>query len=62
MLQNGDLLDAITSTSKYTERDAAVMIFNLALAVNHLHSLNIAHRDIKLENVLVKYCYSIYLI
>lgn len=53
LLQGGDLFDAITSTNKYTERDASGMLYNLASAIKYLHSLNIVHRDIKPENLLV---------
>lgn len=51
--QGGDLFDAITSSAKYTERDASVMVYNLAAALKYLHSINIVHRDIKPENLLV---------
>lgn len=50
--QGGDLFDAITSSAKYTERDATVMVYNLAGALKYLHSINIVHRDIKPENLL----------
>lgn len=53
LAQGGDLFDAITSSAKYTERDAGVMVYNLAGALKYLHSLNIVHRDIKPENLLV---------
>ncbi|XP_054454170.1 serine/threonine-protein kinase DCLK1b isoform X2 [Anoplopoma fimbria] len=53
LVKGGDLFDAITSTNKYTERDASCMLFNLASAIKYLHSLNIVHRDIKPENLLV---------
>lgn len=53
LVKGGDLFDAITSSSKYTERDASSMLFNLASAIKYLHSLNIVHRDIKPENLLV---------
>lgn len=51
--QGGDLFDAITSSNKYTERDASGMLYNLASAIKYLHCLNIVHRDIKPENLLV---------
>ena len=51
--QGGDLFDAVTSSSKYTERDASGMLYNLASAIKYLHNLNIVHRDIKPENLLV---------
>lgn len=51
--QGGDLFDAITSATRYTERDASGMLYNLANAIKYLHSLNIVHRDIKPENLLV---------
>lgn len=51
--QGGDLFDAITSSAKYTERDASTMVYNLAAALKYLHSINIVHRDIKPENLLV---------
>ncbi|XP_043555519.1 serine/threonine-protein kinase DCLK2 isoform X4 [Chiloscyllium plagiosum] len=51
--KGGDLFDAITSSTKYTERDASAMVYNLVSALKYLHSLNIVHRDIKPENLLV---------
>ncbi|XP_032466752.1 serine/threonine-protein kinase DCLK1 isoform X3 [Phocoena sinus] len=53
LVKGGDLFDAITSTNKYTERDASGMLYNLASAIKYLHSVNIVHRDIKPENLLV---------
>ncbi|KAM9363723.1 serine/threonine-protein kinase DCLK2 [Symphorus nematophorus] len=53
LVKGGDLFDAITSSAKYTERDATVMVYNLAGALKYLHSINIVHRDIKPENLLV---------
>ncbi|XP_056140629.1 serine/threonine-protein kinase DCLK1a isoform X1 [Lampris incognitus] len=53
LVKGGDLFDAITSTNRYTERDASCMLYNLANAIKYLHSLNIVHRDIKPENLLV---------
>lgn len=51
--QGGDLFDAITSSAKYTEKDASTMVYNLARALKYLHSMNVVHRDIKPENLLV---------
>lgn len=53
LVNGGDLFDAISSASRYTERDASGMLHNLASALAHLHKLRIVHRDIKPENLLV---------
>ncbi|XP_015200173.2 serine/threonine-protein kinase DCLK2 isoform X1 [Lepisosteus oculatus] len=53
LVKGGDLFDAITSSTKYTERDASAMVYNLASALKYLHCMNIVHRDIKPENLLV---------
>ncbi|XP_061102539.1 serine/threonine-protein kinase DCLK2-like isoform X4 [Conger conger] len=53
LVKGGDLFDAITSSTKYTERDASTMVFNLASALKYLHCMKIVHRDIKPENLLV---------
>uniref|UniRef100_A0AAY4ASY9 Serine/threonine-protein kinase DCLK2 n=1 Tax=Denticeps clupeoides TaxID=299321 RepID=A0AAY4ASY9_9TELE len=53
LVKGGDLFDSITSSTKYTERDASVMVFNLAGALKYLHRMSIVHRDIKPENLLV---------
>ncbi|XP_037546445.1 serine/threonine-protein kinase DCLK2 [Nematolebias whitei] len=53
LVKGGDLFDAITSSAKYTEKDASTMVYNLAGALKYLHSMNVIHRDIKPENLLV---------
>ncbi|XP_053088406.1 serine/threonine-protein kinase DCLK2 isoform X2 [Pangasianodon hypophthalmus] len=53
LVKGGDLFDAITSSTKYTEKDASAMVYNLAAALQYLHKMNIVHRDIKPENLLV---------
>ncbi|XP_076359550.1 serine/threonine-protein kinase DCLK1-like isoform X1 [Tachypleus tridentatus] len=53
LVKGGDLFDAIASATKYTERDASGMVYNLASALLYLHCMNIVHRDIKPENLLV---------
>ncbi|XP_069375135.1 serine/threonine-protein kinase DCLK2-like [Paralichthys olivaceus] len=53
LVKGGDLFDAITSSTKYSERDASAMVFNLSGAIKYLHCMNIVHRDIKPENLLV---------
>jgi serine/threonine protein kinase len=47
------LFDVIASATKFSEKEASMMIRNLASALFYLHSLNIVHRDIKPENLLV---------
>uniref|UniRef100_A0A8C5DJF6 Serine/threonine-protein kinase DCLK2 n=1 Tax=Gouania willdenowi TaxID=441366 RepID=A0A8C5DJF6_GOUWI len=53
LVKGGDLFDAITSSTKYTETDASTMVNNLSGALRYLHSMSIVHRDIKPENLLV---------
>ena len=58
--QGGDLFDAIAMSTKYTEKNACSMIFNLASALQYLHDLSIVHRDIKPENLLVRALLSVF--
>ena len=53
LMQGGDLFDAIAAATKFSEKEASMMIRNLASALFYLHSLNVVHRDIKPENLLV---------
>jgi serine/threonine protein kinase len=49
----GDLLDHVGNQGIMTEYDAAKMLVKISSAVAHLHHNEIAHLDIKLENVLL---------
>ncbi|XP_018666684.2 MAP kinase-activated protein kinase 5 [Ciona intestinalis] len=54
LMDGGELFFRISKQHGFTERHAAATTMQIALAVQHLHSLNIAHRDLKPENLLYK--------
>ncbi|KAF4701549.1 hypothetical protein FOZ62_023075, partial [Perkinsus olseni] len=46
----GELYERLAKLNRYSERDAAKILRHILYAVSYLHSLNICHRDLKLEN------------
>ena len=53
LINGGDLFDAITGVTRFSEPQARVMVRHLASALAYLHSNSIVHRDVKPENLLV---------
>ncbi|KAL1509097.1 hypothetical protein ABEB36_003891 [Hypothenemus hampei] len=51
--ENGDLLEFILKKGPVSEAQARVWMRQLALAVQYLHCMDIAHRDLKCENCLI---------
>jgi len=51
---SGELFDNLISRGVYSEKDAAKIIKQVLKAVQYLHGEHIAHRDLKLENILVE--------
>ncbi|CAF4458733.1 unnamed protein product [Rotaria sp. Silwood2] len=54
-MEGGELFNRIQQRSDkpYTERDAARYIWMMVQAVYHLHKMDIVHRDLKAENLLL---------
>ncbi|OMJ91143.1 hypothetical protein SteCoe_6407 [Stentor coeruleus] len=48
----GELYDRLEKKGKYSEKEAAFLMYKLFYSINHLHVSNIAHRDLKPENCL----------
>ncbi|XP_034472994.1 serine/threonine-protein kinase GA29083 [Drosophila innubila] len=53
-VSGGDLFDAITQVTRFSENQSRIMIRHLGSAMSYLHSMGIVHRDIKPENLLVE--------
>lgn len=49
----GELFDYLVEKGRLAEDEARSLFGQLCLAVDYLHSNNIVHRDLKLENVLL---------
>nr|XP_023014547.1 ribosomal protein S6 kinase 2 beta isoform X1 [Leptinotarsa decemlineata] len=52
-LRGGDLFSRLSKEVMFTEEDVKFYLAELALALNHLHSLGIIYRDLKPENILL---------
>ncbi|CAF0843956.1 unnamed protein product [Adineta ricciae] len=52
-LRGGDLFTRLSKEVMFTERDVQFYLAELALALDHLHSLGIVYRDLKPENILL---------
>ncbi len=51
-LDGPSLCSHVKERRRLSEEEARSIFFQLAQSIDYLHSLNIAHRDVKLENVL----------
>ncbi|XP_055701398.1 ribosomal protein S6 kinase 2 beta isoform X3 [Phlebotomus papatasi] len=52
-LRGGDLFTRLSKEVMFTEEDVKFYLAELALALNHLHSIGIIYRDLKPENILL---------
>lgn len=48
-----DLFEYVKKWRRLNEKEAALLIFQIMLAVMELHSMEIIHRDLKPENIMV---------
>jgi len=51
-VSGGELFDLVAANTIFTENRAASVMVDLLNAISYLHKQNIAHRDVKLENLL----------
>uniref|UniRef100_H2Y4V1 non-specific serine/threonine protein kinase n=1 Tax=Ciona savignyi TaxID=51511 RepID=H2Y4V1_CIOSA len=52
-LRGGDLFTRLSKELMFTEDDVKIYLAELALSLDHLHSLGIIYRDLKPENILL---------
>ena len=52
LAEGGELFDHVVDAGRYSEENARLVMRQLLLALQHMHSIGIVHRDIKPENIL----------
>lgn len=53
LCEGGDLFSRVEKLRYFSEKDAAHVLEEVLMAVNHCHSKKICHRDLKPENILI---------
>ena len=53
LVTGGEVFERIIERGAYSEADAAGVVRQVALALEHLHGRGVAHRDLKPENLLL---------
>ncbi|XP_045545232.1 serine/threonine-protein kinase 33-like isoform X2 [Salmo salar] len=54
LCEGGELKELLQKNTRFTEEETRHIIYSLAEAIVYLHKKDIVHRDLKLENILVK--------
>jgi calcium-dependent protein kinase len=54
LIHGGELFDEISKRQNFTEQDASVIIKQILEAMAYCHGLNIVHKDLKPENLLLQ--------
>ncbi|CAF4854775.1 testis-specific serine/threonine-protein kinase 3-like isoform X3 [Pieris napi] len=57
--ENGDLLDFLTQNGAVPENQSRLWMRQILSGIHYIHTLNIAHRDLKCENILITVNYNV---
>eukprot|EP00441_Pelagodinium_beii_P001597 CAMPEP_0197687124 /NCGR_PEP_ID=MMETSP1338-20131121/103548_1 /TAXON_ID=43686 ORGANISM="Pelagodinium beii, Strain RCC1491" /NCGR_SAMPLE_ID=MMETSP1338 /ASSEMBLY_ACC=CAM_ASM_000754 /LENGTH=543 /DNA_ID=CAMNT_0043269173 /DNA_START=50 /DNA_END=1677 /DNA_ORIENTATION=- len=51
-LEGGELFELVSKRRNFSEKDAAMIAYQMLLSISYLHANDFVHRDIKLENFM----------